>query len=35
MADRPKQDPREPDEERVRQLADTYLSALLSADLAA
>jgi MerR family transcriptional regulator, light-induced transcriptional regulator len=35
MANPPKQDPREPGEEQVRQLAEAYLSAMLSADLAA
>jgi MerR family transcriptional regulator, light-induced transcriptional regulator len=35
MDDPPRQDPREPREEKVRHLADAYFSALLSADLAA
>lgn len=35
MADRSKQDPPEPREEKIRQLARAYRSALLSADLAA
>ncbi len=34
MASRPEQDPREPREEMIRHLAEAYLSALLSADLA-